>query len=303
MRVVVTGSNGRLGTAVMGALATRASDMSAVGWSRNDFDLDRPEGVSEALAGARTDAVVHAAAWTDVDGCALDPDLAIARNAEATGFLARACADRAIRLIFVSTNEVFDGTRIDGRPYGIADEPQPGNAYGRSKRGGEEAAAEAYAGGRGDGLTIVRTSWLFGRPDSDFPAKILKAAMAARARGTTLRLVADEYGSPSYATDVANGILALLEAPSSSGLHHVVNTGVASRATWARAVLEGAGVEVMTEDVSLASWMRPSRPPLWGVLEPTSLPRVGRLRPWREALEADLQSRLAAAPDLVLGVQ
>jgi dTDP-4-dehydrorhamnose reductase len=236
------------------------------------LDRDRPE------------VVVHCAAWTDVDGCAREPDRAMARNGTAAGVLARATAARGIDLIVVSTNEVFDGYRTDGAGYGPDDPANPINAYGASKLAGEAASRAAYeAVGRGV-LGIARTAWLYGPPGNDFPTKILAAAERAVAAREALRLVADEIGSPSYTLDVAEAITELIGSAAVGGTHHLVNSGRASRADWARELLRQAGIEVATEDVPGSTWPRASAPPAWAVLEPTPLPAGEPLRPWQAAL-------------------
>ncbi|HET7703994.1 MAG TPA: NAD(P)-dependent oxidoreductase, partial [Candidatus Limnocylindrales bacterium] len=263
-----------------------------IAWSRAIFDLDAPEGVGRLLDRDRPEVVVHCAAWTDVDGCAREPELALRRNGEATGVLARAAAERGIDLIVVSTNEVFDGRRTDGAGYGPDDAPNPINPYGASKLAGEVSAREAYAGsGTGAGsvsggaaLGIARTAWLYGPPGNDFPAKILAAAGRAAAAGESLRLVADEVGSPSYTHDVAEAIAELIGSAAVGGTHHLVNAGHASRAGWARELLRQARVDIATEDVPASTWPRASTPPAWAVLEPTPLPGGEPLRPWQAAL-------------------
>jgi dTDP-4-dehydrorhamnose reductase len=306
MRVAVSGATGRLGRALIAALeeAPFAGPFGPTAWSRPAFDLDRPEAFAQLLDRDRPEVVVHAAAWTDVDACAREPELALARNGLATGRLAEACAARGIDLVVVSTNEVFDGGRTDGRGYRSDDPTRPINPYGASKLAGEEAARAAYAAsaaaGRGGGaggadravLGIVRTAWLYGPPGNDFPAKILAAADRARAAGEPLRLVADETGSPTYSRDLADGIVELIGAAAVEGTHHVVNAGSASRADWARELLRQARVAVETEDVPAATWPRASTPPAWAVLESTPLPGGEPLRPWQAALADYL-------PDLV----
>ena len=156
MRVVVTGAHGRLGRALIAALEEAAfvGPAGPLAWGRESFDLDAPERVPAVLDRDRPETVVHAAAWTDVDGCARQPELAMARNATATGTLAEACAARGLDLIVVSTNEVFDGGRTDGRGYAPTDPANPINAYGASKLAGERAALAAY--GRDGQAAVTR---------------------------------------------------------------------------------------------------------------------------------------------------
>jgi dTDP-4-dehydrorhamnose reductase len=287
MRVAVTGASGRLGRAVIHALeeAPFTGPMGPIAWGRPAFDLDRPEDFGALIDRDRPEIVIHAAAWTDVDGCAREPDLAMRRNGEATGALARALAERGLDLIVVSTNEVFDyrpGT-TELRGYRPSDAPQPGNPYGRSKLAGERAAEAAYDGAAA-ALGVVRTAWLFGPPGNDFPSKILAAADRAREAGEPLKVVGDEAGSPTYTLDLAEAIVELIGENAFAGISHVVNGGVASRADWAAEVLRRADVTVDFEVVSASAWARASSPPLWAVLEPTPLPSGEPLRTWQGAL-------------------
>jgi dTDP-4-dehydrorhamnose reductase len=289
VRVAVTGAGGRLGRAVVTALeeAPFTGPFGPIAWSRAIFDLDAPDTAGALLDRDRPEVVVHCAAWTDVDGCAREPALALRRNGEATGTLARAAAERGIDLVVVSTNEVFDGRRTDGVGYGPDDATSPINPYGASKLAGEAEAREAYAAAGdagGAALGIARTAWLYGPPGNDFPAKILAAAERAAAAGEPLRLVADEVGSPSYTHDVAEAIAELIGSAAIAGTHHLVNGGIASRADWARELLRQAGVQVASQDVPASTWPRASTPPAWAVLEPTPLPGGEPLRPWQAAL-------------------
>lgn len=287
MRVAITGSAGRLGTALVAALADAPFTGLAgpLRWTRADFDLDAPASAPGLLDRDRPEAVVHVAAWTDVDGCARDPERARQRNAEATGVLARACADRGIDLIVISTNEVFDGRRTDGRGYRPDDPTGAINPYGQSKLAGEAAATAAFGQASETAqLAIVRTAWLFGPGKPDFPTKILAAAERAEATGRRLRVTGDELGNPTYVADVAEGVVELLGSGTFGGVHHLVNGLFASRADWARYVVGRAGLHVVVENVSLASWDRPSTPPRWGVLEPSPLPSGEMLRPWPDAM-------------------
>ena len=309
MRIAVTGASGRLGRALVATLedAPFARPSGPFGWDLPEHDLDTPGSVARLIGRDRPEVIVHTAAWTDVDGCARDPEAAIRRNGTAVGELAGLCAAAGIDLVLISTNEVFGGRRTGGRGYRPSDLPSPINAYGASKLVGEIAARAAFAGRGGvlerepgsraparPQLAIVRTAWLYGPPGNDFPAKILAAAERARAAGEPLRVVRDEIGSPTYTADLAGAIAGLLGTGSFAGVHHIVNGGTASRAAWARELLRRVGLEVELEEIPSAAWPRISTPPAWAVLEPTPLPSGTPLRPWPEALAAYVPVLLAS---------
>jgi dTDP-4-dehydrorhamnose reductase len=294
VRVAVVGINGRLGRALAEALenAPFTGTRGPIGWDQPDLDLDA---LTETSAGAFLDAerpevVIHTAAWTDVDGCARDPELALLRNGTAAGELARACARRGIDMVFISTNEVFDGRRTDGIGYAPGDTRNPINPYGAAKSEGELQAIAAFGADDASGrLGIVRTSWLHGPPGGDFPAKIAAAALRARDSGAPLQVVADEIGVPTYTPDLAEAIVelvaedAITAAMDRWAIHHLVNSGRASRADWAREVLRATGINTPVVDVPGSTWKRLSTPPAWAVLAPTALPSGEPMRDWREA--------------------
>jgi dTDP-4-dehydrorhamnose reductase len=300
MRVAVIGVIGRLGRALTEALggAPFTGPGGPIGWDQPEVELDT---LSEASIGVlldreRPEVVIHTAAWTDVDGCARDPGLAMRRNGTAVGEIAAACARRGIDLVFISTNEVFDGRRTDGIGYAPGERRNPINPYGAAKAEAERLAIAAYeaaateSGGRPVGhLAIARTSWLYGPPGNDFPEKIAAAGLRARDEGRALQVVADEIGCPTYTADLAEAIVELLGADALvapghvTGIHHLVNTGPTSRADWAREVFRAARIDVEVTDVPASTWVRASAPPLWGVLEPTMLPTGEPMRPWQQA--------------------
>lgn len=279
-RVAVSGARGRLGSALVEQLRRAGADV--VAWSRPDYDLDDPGSAARVVGRDRPGLIYHAAAWTDVDGCARDTDLCARRNGMATQEMARVCAESGVGLVYISTNEVFDGGREDGIGYGEADEPRPPNPYGISKLRGEVAVHDAYAGAEANAW-IVRTSWVFGPPGNDFPARIIAAADAL-APGEPLRVVGDEVGRPTSAADLARALVRLPNV-AAAGTYHMASAGQASRLKWARVVLGRCRPSVQLEHTRLDDRPRPSRPPRWAVLDTTRAERLGlSLRPWPEAL-------------------
>jgi dTDP-4-dehydrorhamnose reductase len=284
MRIAVSGAGGRLGTSLRDELKGRSFVEELLAWDLPDHDLDDRESAARVVRRDRPDLVIHAAAWTDVDGCAREPLLAMRRNGTATGELAEACAAAATSLVAISTNEVFDGHRKDGVGYAPDDEPNPINPYGASKLAGERAAALAFERARGGAsLGIVRTAWLFGSGAPDFPTKILAAARRASQAREPLQVVGDEWGTPTYTVDLARAIADLVGTGRFAGIHHVVNGLFATRSQWALYVIGRAQIEVDVREVPASTWQRPSTPPRWGVLEPTALPS-GPLRAWPDAM-------------------
>lgn len=283
--VAVTGATGRLGRAVI--IKLDEAGFRAIPWMRPEYDLDRPFSADPLLERDQPDLVIHAAAWTDVDGCARDPVSAMRRNGEAVGELAASCRVRRVPLVLVSTNEVFDGQRLNEVGYLESDTPHPINAYGHSKLEGEEAAKRAFHKS-GSPLWVVRTSWLYGPPGADFPHKIVAAA-GRLPTDAPLRVVSDEFGSPTFTTDLAQAMVGLIERHVPPGAYHITNSGHTSRAGWAAAVLTGTRMATPVLAISQAEFERASTPPRWGVLDLSKAAANGlTLRPWRDALDAYL---------------
>lgn len=265
MRATVVGAGGMLGAALVTAFTRRGHDV--VGMSRRELDLEDPGSVTRALV-SPGDVVVNAAAWTDVDGCALDPVRAERINGRGAGLVADAAARGAALTIQVSTNEVFDGR--PGRAYAEDDAPNPLNAYGASKLAGERAVATA-----GPHL-IARTAWLFD-DRRGFPARIAAAAVRARAGGVPLRVVADEFGNPTWVPDAADAIVRLAElrlGHDEPRVVHVAGEPPVSRFEWARWVLP-PGEPPSIEPIASTDYARPSRVPLHAVLATGLARRLG----------------------------
>lgn len=241
--------------------------------TRADADLTRADEVRACLTEVGPDVVVHCAAWTDVDGASREPAAAWEANAEATGHVANVCSDIGARLLYVSTDYVFDGE--DG-PYVESDRPSPINAYGKSKLGGEEAAR------RCEDHLIVRTQWLYGPGGRNFVAAILDAARSGR----SLRVVKNEYGRPTYTPDLARGIWRVLQVRA-RGVLHLTNSRSCSRLRFAQVALKMAGLEnVQIRGIPSEQWDSPTRRPLNAILRSERMEELGiePLRPWREAL-------------------
>jgi dTDP-4-dehydrorhamnose reductase len=222
MRVIVTGAGGQLGRDLVDAF----DGHEVIAVDRRGADITDRDAVLQLLGAVRPDVVVHAAAWTDVDGCEGDPDRAFQVNALGTRHLAEGARQVGARVIFVSTDYVFDGTAP--QPYTEWDRPNPTSVYGRSKLGGERELDP--------GATIVRTSWLCGRHG----ANMVKTVLRLDEQADELRFVDDQHGYPTFAADLAAMIrdLAVARLP---GLFHVTNQGGTTWFQFARDVLSAAG--------------------------------------------------------------
>ncbi|MDO8615945.1 MAG: dTDP-4-dehydrorhamnose reductase [Dehalococcoidia bacterium] len=270
MRILITGGRGQLGQALQAALG--AHEVTALG--HDELDVTDADAARRALAQARPEVVIHAAAWTDTADCERDPERALAVNAGGAGCVAEACAGAGAAMLYVSSNEVFDGEK--GAPYEEDDEPRAVNEYGRSKLEGERLVRSAL--GR---HWIVRTSWLYGPGRESFPEKIVQAA---HDRGS-LRLVTDETASPTWTVDLAEAIARLVREPR-WGVYHLTNSGYCSRREWGQEVLRLAGLaHIPAEPATQAEYGGPYRKPVMSALANVRAARLGIvLRPWQEAL-------------------
>ena len=201
-------------------------------------------------------------------------------NGDAAGHVAAAATRAGALVVQISTNEVFDGSM--DRPYRETDDPAPINPYGSSKLAGERAVAAASTR-----HIIIRTAWLFSPRERTFPARIRAAAHRARAAGTALRIVVDEYGNPTWTPDLASAVVRISEAGIEAGVPsilHVAGWPPVSRFEWAEAVLADMQPAVRIGRISLDEYTRPSRVPPRAVLD-VSLARGLGIEPsdWRSA--------------------
>jgi dTDP-4-dehydrorhamnose reductase len=281
MKVLITGAAGLVGSAL--TRHCRALGDEVLAFDREGLDIADERVVRETFKSLRPDAAVNCAAWTDVDGCELDPQRAFLVNSQGVEALATAARLAGASFVTVSTDYVFDG-RKEGHFYTQRDDPHPLSAYGAAKLEGERRAQAASAR-----TSVVRTGWVFGQGGKNFLATVVERAR----RGEALRAISDSYGTPTYAPDLAARLreLAELDLP---GIYHVVNAGEgASYEGFARAAVEAAGVEdARIEAVATDSLTRPAPRPRNSRLRCLISEAIGLrpLRDWREAL-ADFAGR------------
>ncbi len=278
MRVLVTGGEGQLGAALRTALARH--DVRAVGHA--DLDVADYQAAVSLVADSAPEVVVHAAAYTNVDGCERDPDLAYCVNALGTQNVALAAARIGADLVAVSTDYVFDGAK--GEPYLEFEAPNPLSVYGASKLAGERLAQALHPK-----TYVVRTSWVFAKGTRNFVSTMLRLSETR----DELTVVEDERGSPTYAPDLADAIARLIETQR-YGVYHLANDGGCSRLDLAAETLRLAGrstrVVPTTSDeyrrLNPLTARRPADSRLRNFAASTALGIA--LRPWRDALAAML---------------
>ena len=279
MRVTLLGATGLLGQELVPAL--RSVELTT--FSSRDADLRDPARVEEVIGNSRPDWIILAAAYTDVDGCEKNRELAFAVNHQGAINVARAARAGGARLMFLSSDYVFDGAKSS--PYKTTDPRNPLSVYGETKARAEEALLEMLPG-----VCIVRTSWLFGHGGKCFPATILRlAAPKAEGGAPQLSVVNDQRGSPTFAPDLASAIARLVEKDA-GGIVHATNSGDCSWYDFAREIVKTSGLTATIKPVTTAEFPRPARRPANSILSPASLHAYGiQMPPWQDALRRYLE--------------
>jgi dTDP-4-dehydrorhamnose reductase len=253
-RVLITGAGGQLGAAL------REAFPEADARTREQLDVTQPLAVE-------TELVLHAAAWTDVDGAEADPAGAELVNVVGT----RNAAALGVPVVYFSTDYVFDGMKRE--PYVESDEPRPLSVYGRTKLEGEREVREGW---------IVRSSWLFGWTGTNFVRTMLRLG----SERDEVSVVADQLGSPTYVGHLAAATQELLTLP--QGTWHVAAEGECTWAEFARAIFEEAGVDCRVRELTTEELGRPAPRPAYSVLR-SEREGAPRLPHWREGLRACLE--------------
>lgn len=289
LRVLVTGGTGQVGGALARAEVPDGIDLVVVG--RDRLDLAEVGTIEGALDAIQPDMVVNPAAYTAVDKAEADKELAFAVNRDGPTKLAEACAERKVGLIHVSTDYVFDGT--GSRPYKPDDPVAPLGVYGASKEAGERGIRE-----RLEDHLILRTAWVYAARGNNFMNTMLRVG----ADRDELRVVADQIGTPTPASDIAAAILSLLQARVAgnvvTGTHHYTASGETSWHGFADAIFEAAekswGRRPSVEAITTADYPTPAARPAYSVLDCSALLAKAPVvqRNWKDALNSVLDERL-----------
>lgn len=273
--ILVVGANGMLGHDLMEILPGEVRGVDI-----GDIDITSIESVRRVLLTLKPAVIINAAAFTDVDGCESNRDVAMRVNGEGVGNLAEIAGEIGAILVQISTDYIFDGCK--GSPYLEEDTPRPLNVYGESKLAGEINAARIT-----DHL-IVRTQWLYGVHGKNFVETMLGLAVEK----DEIAVVDDQIGSPTWTVDLGLAIRALLEK-GCRGTYHVANGG---RCTWnefARAIFAEEGLHMKVNPISAIELGRPAHRPQYSTLDCAKLARDTEFLPqgWRSALRMYLENR------------
>jgi dTDP-4-dehydrorhamnose reductase len=275
MRVTLFGASGLLGQELVQELS--GEPLTAL--SSKDADLRDHARVRDVIRDSRPDWILLSAAYTDVDGCESNRDLAFAVNCEGAVNVAQAAREAGSRLMFLSTDYVFDGSNKS--PYQTSDARNPASVYGESKARAEERLLEILPE-----VCIARTSWLFGHGGKCFPATILKLASTR----PEISVVNDQRGSPTFTRDLASALVQLCHA-SARGIVHVTNSGNCTWYEFATEIVRASGMPTAVKPVTTAEFPRPAQRPAYSVLSPDSLHAYNVHMPeWQDALRRYLGS-------------
>ncbi len=275
MRILILGATGMLGKDLIPAFTKD----EVIGYGARNVDLRDAPAVLQAIQEIQPDWIILSAAYTDVDGCEADPQRTFAVNRDGAVHVAQAAAQTGARILFVSTDYVFNGEKRT--PYETDDARNPINVYGQSK-----AEAECRLLELAPGCCIVRTSWLFGLGGKCFPDTILHLAQTQ----PELRVVDDQRGCPTFTADLANAIAGLVRNQA-SGIVHATNRGSCSWFEFARAILKTSSQTTVTP-VGTSEFPRPAKRPKYSVLSSRSLQEQGiELPTWQNALASYLRQR------------
>jgi dTDP-4-dehydrorhamnose reductase len=281
MRLLVTGGAGMLGQAVATAATRLGHDVIAL--SRAELDVTDAEHVRRVIAAAEPRAIVNCAAWTDVDAAETAEAAATAVNGEGAGNVARAAAETGARLVQVSTDYVFDGTK--SVPWVESDLVAPIGAYGRSKLVGEELVAAT-----GGEHAIARSAWLFGAGGRNF----VDTMLALGGERDEVSVVTDQVGSPTWTGHLAEALVELAERRGDVGIFHAAAAGACSWYDLAVEVFDRAGVRCRVLPTTAERFARAARRPAYSVLG-TERDAAPVLPPWQDGVAAYLSEKAVMA--------
>ena len=277
MKVLLTGAGGQLGQDLSGALSAKNADV--LGPTSGEMDIRNADAIRRVFEAFQPDAVVHCAAYNQVDRAEEEPEECWSVNVKGTEYLASACREYGAYLLAISTDYVFDGRKTG--EYETDDRKNPLSVYGASKAKGEEIVLEADAGN-----AVIRTSWLFGPGSHNFVEAIRRNGAAK----DCLSVVNDQVGSPTYTEDLAE-LIVTMTFGKIPGLYHGTNEGFCSRAAFAREIIADLHLRCGVLEIPSESLKAAAQRPKNSRLSKSNLDLAGlrRLPDWRDALERYLK--------------
>jgi dTDP-4-dehydrorhamnose reductase len=274
MKILVFGARGMLGTDLMNVLQNH----NPIGLDLAEVDITKEKLVQKKLIELKPDIVINCAAYTRVDDCEKNQDLAMQVNGQAVGYIAKACQEIGATLIHFSTDYVFDGKKEEG--YNEDDQPNPLNIYGKSKLLGEELLQKNC-----EKFYLIRTSWLYGKNGPNFVETMLKLAKEQN----VLKVVNNQFGKPAYSMDLARAVKNIIETKPAFGIYHLTNENSCSWYEFAKKIFEIKNIDVQIEPVTTSEFPRPAKRPNYSILINNKLPK---LQPWQEALQVYLKTNV-----------
>ncbi|MED3830831.1 dTDP-4-dehydrorhamnose reductase [Priestia megaterium] len=276
-KVLITGANGQLGKELVELFTAKGFEV--YGFGRDKMDITNQAQVQEVISTLKPNIVLHSAAHTQVDLAESEPDQAFLINAYGTRNVAVAAEAVGAKLVYVSTDYVFDGTTDE--PYNEFSPTSPLGVYGKSKLAGEQFVRDLHSN-----FFIVRTSWVYGKHGANFVKTMLKLGQERK----ELSVVADQIGCPTYTLDLAHAILELVDTQK-YGVYHISNSGSCSWYEFAKEIFKVSDMEVQVNPCTTADFPRPAARPANSVFEHMSikLNNFTSIRHWREALSSFLK--------------
>ena len=274
-KILVTGSNGQVGSELQ-ELAPLHAEFEFRFLTRSELSLDHPENIETILRDYQPHFLVNCAAYTAVDKAESEKEQAFQINATSVGVLAAAAAKHGVRFVHISTDYVFDGTYQT--PLMESHAVKPINVYGESKLAGEQAALKNNS----DSI-IIRTSWVY----SFYGKNFVKTMMRLMAEKQTINVVGDQFGSPTYAADLAKAILQIIGSKKwSPGIYHFSNDGVISWAEFAKEIARQIGSSCIVTSIPTVDYPTPARRPLYSVMDKNKIQtEFGiQLKNWKQSL-------------------
>lgn len=280
MKILITGGYGQLGTALQEII----KDEEILPTDTDTMDITDKEKIKKAFSRFKPDFLIHGAALTNVDGCEDNPGLAKEINTEGTKNLAEACREHNVKMIYISTDYVFDGTKKE--PYLPDDKPNPKSIYGKTKLGGEEAAKTVPS------WWILRTAWVYGEGKN-----FVRTMLTLSETMDELKIVKDQVGRPTRALDLARAINDVIVKKPESGIYHVTGDGpVISWAEFAEKIFEIAGKKTKVTPITTKEYMSDKKDrkiaerPAYSALDLTKSKKAGlSIANWEESLQGYLK--------------